>query len=135
MMTCLYCGQAFEAKRKDAKFCSAKCRVAQSRNTKSVTAKCNTIPVTDNLPTDPAELLSQYELIKITTDVGTNNESVQTISLTAWFDSRPGPTSLLRDYDDLRNALGDYDREILIQEIVAYRADLDELRAVRTQHT
>ncbi len=30
--TCLQCGEAFEAKRSDAKYCSTRCRVAFSRN-------------------------------------------------------------------------------------------------------
>jgi DNA-directed RNA polymerase subunit RPC12/RpoP len=36
-MTCLYCHHPFEGKRADAKFCSARCRVACSRNSQPVT--------------------------------------------------------------------------------------------------
>ncbi len=30
--TCLYCGQPFEPKRSDAKYCSTRCRVSYNRN-------------------------------------------------------------------------------------------------------
>ena len=43
-MNCLNCGQLFENKRKDAKFCTNKCRIYYSRKIKPkdeiVTAKC-----------------------------------------------------------------------------------------------
>lgn len=54
-----------------------------------------------------------------------------TLTLTAWFDGRRGSASLTRDYADLRAMLRQVDRAVLIQELIAYRADLDELRAAR----
>ena len=56
MVKCIVCGSSFEAKRKDAKHCSIKCRVAASRNvTDNVSVPVTDKPskaVTDNLVTD-----------------------------------------------------------------------------------
>ena len=73
-MICHHCRQSFEGKRADAKFCSARCRVAFNRNTQSVTATRNADDVTDTepLPTDPAQLLARYEIIRITSSDGTD---------------------------------------------------------------
>lgn len=73
-MTCQYCHHAFEGKRADAKFCSARCRVAFNRNAQAVTATRNTDDVTDTdpLPPDPAQLLARYEIINITSSDGPN---------------------------------------------------------------
>lgn len=105
-MTCLYCGQEFNGKRADAKFCCASHRVLYCRKRKQ------------HVLTD-----------KRKQDVLTDNET-HTITA-AWFNHRPEPANLFRDYDDLRQALADCDRDALIQEIICYRADLDELREAR----
>lgn len=140
-MTCLYCGTSLADKRQGAKFCSARCRVAHNRNkcnTTSVTDKCNTTSVTDNsehVQIRFPDRFEDYELIKITADVGTPQESILKIIMPKhnmvtrdFFRSRTGRAGLGRDYADLRQALARYSREILIQEIIAYRADLDDLR-------
>ena len=45
-MECIVCNQVFEAKRADARYCSAKCRVTANRNKDAVTDNS----VTDKLP-------------------------------------------------------------------------------------
>jgi len=47
-LLCKVCSKVFSPKRKDAKFCSAKCRVTNKRN-KTVTDKSVTDNVTDNV--------------------------------------------------------------------------------------
>jgi len=49
MINCLNCNKLFKAKRNDAKFCSASCRVKYSR---TVTDNNRTLNVTDNNVTD-----------------------------------------------------------------------------------
>lgn len=67
-MVCAHCSLEFSGKRADAKFCSTKCRVAAIRYRQAVTDSRNTESVTDTapLPTDPAALLAQYEILSIT---------------------------------------------------------------------
>lgn len=49
MNNCNQCGKDFEAKRADAMYCSAKCRVTANRNNaQDVTDKLNVTSVTDN---------------------------------------------------------------------------------------
>src|SRR3990167_10634478 len=61
-MICMVCSREFEAKRKDARFCSASCRKKFSRVTD------NTPPVTDNVPlSDTAPTLPPLEEIKAPT--------------------------------------------------------------------
>lgn len=73
-MICQHCGHSFEGKRADAKFCSARCRVAFNRNARAVTDTRNADAVTDTepLPTDPDQRLACYEIIKITSSDGPN---------------------------------------------------------------
>lgn len=122
-MVCLHCQQEITGKRKDARFCSTRCRVAYNRNAKPVTDSRNMQVVTDTPPAAPqlspdarerlrnhlqsynkealiaevlayfedceqlrvrnydlqARLLKQYELIQITTDVGTPDQRTMKI--------------------------------------------------------
>ena len=89
-MICQHCGHSFEGKRADAKFCSARCRVAFNRNARAVTDTRNADAVTDTepLPTDPAQLLARYEIIKITSSDGADLKIIA---------PRPGPEPL-KDY-------------------------------------
>ncbi len=48
-MTCAQCGKSFESKRKDAKFCSPKCRVTFNRNKKEPVSVTEPESVTDNV--------------------------------------------------------------------------------------
>jgi len=55
MKTCTECGNGFEAKRADAKYCSAVCRVTANRNSAPlVTDKLNVTSVTDNVTDNDA---------------------------------------------------------------------------------
>ena len=51
-MDCIVCGEVFEAKRKDAKYCSARCRVRAGRVTDN--------PVTDNPPSHVTDNIPGY---------------------------------------------------------------------------
>ncbi|MGD9125735.1 MAG: hypothetical protein PVH19_00015 [Planctomycetia bacterium] len=57
-----------------------------------------------------------------------NTQTVTETKTAAWFDNRPTPANLVDDYAELCHALRDLDREALIQEIVCYRADCEQLR-------